>query len=304
MRPTLRQLEYIVAVAEMGQVGLAADTLNVSQPSLSSQLLQAEQELGATIFIRGRGGAKVTSEGENIVRRARLILRDHEDLRASAKSGGLFHGRLRLGTLPSIGPYLLPEVVRRLHKNCPNFRLVVREENTRDLDQGLRNGRLDMIICTPEDHPSMNHTPLFEEEFLVATALNYLQESQTESLELSDLQGQTFLTLGPKHRFSQMVAMLASRAGGRVSDEYEATSLDAIRLMAASGAGIAILPQIYAMTEARRTKDVLIRHLNDPDARRSIVLIQPHTAEPRADSSALAEVLLSAKRHLLMRPTG
>ena len=290
MRPTLRQLEYIVAVAEMGQVGLAADTLNVSQPSLSSQLLQAEQELGATIFIRGRGGAKVTSEGENIVRRARLILRDHEDLRAFAKSGGLFHGRLRLGTLPSIGPYLLPEVVR--------------EENTRDLDQGLRNGRLDMIISTPEDHPSMNHTPLFEEEFLVATALNYLQESQTESLELSDLQGQTFLTLGPKHRFSQMVAMLASRAGGRVSDEYEGTSLDAIRLMAASGAGIAILPQIYAMTEARRTKDVLIRHLNDPDARRSIVLIQPHTAEPHADSSALAEVLLSAKRHLLMRPTG
>ena len=181
---------------------------------------------------------------------------------------------------------------------------MVREENTRDLDQGLRNGRLDMIISTPEDHPSMNHTPLFEEEFLVATALNYLQESQTESLELSDLQGQTFLTLGPKHRFSQMVAMLASRAGGRVSDEYEGTSLDAIRLMAASGAGIAILPQIYAMTEARRTKDVLIRHLNDPDARRSIVLIQPHTAEPHADSSALAEVLLSAKRHLLMRPTG
>jgi LysR family hydrogen peroxide-inducible transcriptional activator len=189
----------------------------------------------------------VTSEGENIVRRARLILRNHEDLQASAKGGGLFHGRLRLGSLTSIGPYLLPEVVRRLHKDYPNFWLVVREENTCDLDQGLRNGRLDMIISTPEDHSSMHHKPLFEEEFWVASALDYLQDSHTESSELSDLHGQTFLTLGPKHRLSQMVAMLASRVGGRVSDEYEGTSLDAIWLMAATGAGIAILPQIYAM---------------------------------------------------------
>ena len=156
----------------------------------------------------------MTSEGENIVRRARLILRDHEDLRASAKDDGLFHGHLLLWIPPSIGPYLLPEVVRRLHKDYHIFRLVVREENTRDLDQGLRNGRLDMIISTPKDHPSMHHSSLFEEKFLVASALNYLQESHTENLKFSDLHGQTFLTLGPKHRFSQMVAMLASRAGG------------------------------------------------------------------------------------------
>jgi LysR family hydrogen peroxide-inducible transcriptional activator len=299
MRPTLRQLEYIVAVADTGRVGAAADLLNVSQPSLSAQLAEVEADLGVTLFVRGRSGAKITPEGEDIVRRARLILRDHEDLRASAKGGGIFQGRLRLGVLPSIGPYLLPEVVRRLHKEHPSFRLVVREESTRDLDEGLRSGRLDMIISTPEDHPGTRHTALFEERFWVATALDFPAAKARGKVTLADLKDQTFLTLGPKHRLSHIVASLASRAGGRVSDEYEGTSLDAIRLMAATGAGVAILPQIYAATEARRGTDVLLRYLDEADARRQIVLIQPLLPEPRAGSDALAIVLLDVAKQLL-----
>jgi LysR family hydrogen peroxide-inducible transcriptional activator len=299
MRPTLRQLKYIVAVADSGRVGAAADLLNVSQPSLSAQLAEVEADLGVTLFVRGRSGAKITPEGEDIVRRARLILRDHEDLRASAKGGGIFQGRLRLGVLPSIGPYLLPEVVRRLHKEHPSFRLVVREESTRDLDEGLRSGRLDMIISTPEDHPGTRHTALFEERFWVATALDFPAAKARGKVTLADLKDQTFLTLGPKHRLSHIVASLASRAGGRVSDEYEGTSLDAIRLMAATGAGVAILPQIYAATEARRGTDVLLRYLDEADARRQIVLIQPLLPKPRAGSDALAIVLLDVAKQLL-----
>jgi LysR family hydrogen peroxide-inducible transcriptional activator len=299
MRPTLRQLKYIVAVADSGRVGAAADLLNVSQPSLSAQLAEVEADLGVTLFVRGRSGAKITPEGEDIVRRARLILRDHEDLRASAKGGGIFQGRLRLGVLPSIGPYLLPEVVRRLHKEHPSFRLVVREESTRDLDEGLRSGRLDMIISTPEDHPGTRHTALFEERFWVATALDFPAAKARGKVTLADLKDQTFLTLGPKHRLSHIVASLASRAGGRVSDEYEGTSLDAIRLMAATGAGVAILPQIYAATEARRGTDVLLRYLDEADARRQIVLIQPLVPKPRAGSDALAIVLLDVAKQLL-----
>ena len=299
MRPTLRQLEYIVAVADTGRVGAAADILNVSQPSLSAQLVEVEADLGVPLFMRGRSGAKITPEGEDIVRRARLILRDHEDLRASAKGGGIFQGRLRLGVLPSIGPYLLPEVVRRLHKEHPSFRLVVREESTRDLDEGLRSGRLDMIISTPEDHPGTRHTELFEERFWVATALDFPAAKARGKATLADLKDQTFLTLGPKHRLSHIVASLASRAGGRVSDEYEGTSLDAIRLMAATGAGVAILPQIYAATEARRGTDVVLQYLDEPDAMRNIVLIQPLLPEPRAGSAALASILLDVAKDLL-----
>ena len=161
-----------------------------------------------------------------------------------------------------------------------------------------------MIILIPEDHFSMYHTALFEGKFWVASALDYLQDSHAEKSEILRFVRTNVFYPRTKHRLFHMVAMLACSAGGRVLDEYEGTSLAAIRLMAATCAVIAILPQIYAMTEARRTKRVLIRHLKDSDARRSITLIQPHSYEPRADSTALAEVLLSAAAHFRMRLTG
>ena len=293
MRPTFRQLEYIVAVAETGRIGLAAAQLNVSQPSLSAQLSEVEADLGVTLFQRGRSGAKATPMGDEIVRRARQILHELQDLRAAAHGDGIFQGRLRLGVLPSIGPYLLPGVVQRLHKEHPSFRLVVREESTRDLDEGLRSGRLDMIISTPEDHPGARHTHLSTERLWVALALDHPLAQSAEPVRLRALKNQTFLTLGNKHRLSHIVAGLATRAGGRVSDEFEGTSLDAIRLMAASGAGIAVLPSIYAATEARRGTDVSLRALEDPAACRDISLIQPLMPEPRPGSDLLAEILRS-----------
>jgi len=304
MRPTLRQLEYIVAVAERGRVGTAAAHLNVSQPSLSAQLSEVEADLGVKLFRRGRSGAKITPEGEDIVRRARLILRDHEDLRASAKGRGIFEGRLRLGVLPSIGPYLLPEVARQLHESHPRFRLVIREESTRDLDEGLRNGRLDMIISTPEDHPGTRQDTLFEEHFWVATALDHPLAKTGGKVTLAGLKDQLFLTLGTRHRLSNIVAALASRAGGRVSDEYEGTSLDAIRLMAATGTGIAVLPHIYATTEARRGTDVSLHYLDAPDAKRKIALIQPLFPESRPGSDVLSNVLLSVAKTLMETQPG
>ena len=299
MRPTLRQLEYIVAVAETGQVGLAAAQLNVSQPSLSAQLAEVEADLGVVLFQRGRSGAKITPVGEEVVRRARQILHELQDLRAAVRGGGIFQGRLRLGVLPSVGPYLLPGVVQRLHREHPSFRLIVREENTRDLDEGLRTGRLDMIISTPEDHPGTRQSQLFTERLWAATALDHPGTQDRSALSLSDLEGQTLLTLGAGHRLSHIVAGLAARAGGRVSDEYEGTSLDAIRLMAATGAGIAILPSIYAVTEGRRGTDVRLMPLKDTTANREVALIQPQLPEPRPGGDILAEILRSEARHLL-----
>lgn len=299
MRPTLRQLQYIVAVAETGQVGLAAAKLNVSQPSLSVQLAEVEADLGVTLFQRGRAGAKITPVGEEIVRRARQILHELQDLRTATQGGGIFQGRLRLGVLPSIGPYLLPRVVQRLHKEHPSFRLIVREESTRDLDEGLRSGRLDMIISTPEDHPGAKKAHLFKEILWAAMALDHPLSPKRKKLTLADMEGQTFLTLGVGHRLSHTVAGLAASAGGRVSDEYEGTSLDAIRLMAASGAGIAILPSIYAATEARRGTDVRLHALHGPGMSRDIVLIQPQLPEPRPGSEVLVDILQSEAQRLL-----
>lgn len=252
---------------------------------------EVEADLGVALFIRGRNGARLTSAGEEVVRRARVLVREHNDLRIAAKGGGLFQGRLRLGVLPSIGPYLLPEVVKRLHQEHPTFRLVVREESTRDLDEGLRNGRLDMIISTPEDHPGTQQTTLFEERFWAAVATDHTLSRKKGDVTLKDLAGLTFLTLGPKHRISYIVASLASRAGGRVSDEYEGTSLDAIRLMAVAGAGVAILPEIYAATEYGRRTNVALRYLQETEAKRDIVLIQPMSSIPRKGDDILVEIL-------------
>ena len=301
MRPTLRQLEYIVAVAETGQVSLAAARLNVSQPSLSAQLAEVELDLGVTLFQRGRAGAKITPVGEEIVRRARQILRELQDLREATQDGGIFQGRLRLGVLPSIGPYLLPGVVQRLHKEHPNFRLIVREESTRSLDEGLRSGRLDMIISTPEDHPGARKVHLFTEKLWAATALDHPFAQSHNEVELADLEGHALLTLGAGHRLSHIVAGLAASAGGRVSDEYEGTSLDAIRLMAATGAGIAILPSIYAATEARRGTEVCLRALTDPAAMRDIALIHPQYHEPRPEGDMLADILRT-EAELILKP--
>lgn len=299
MRPTLRQLEYIVAVADTGQVGLAAAKLNVSQPSLSAQLTEVEQDLGATLFQRGRAGSKITPIGEEIVRRARQILHELQDLRAVAQGDGIFQGRLRLGVLHSIGPYLLPAVVRRLHKEHPSFRLIVREENTRDLDEGLRSGRLDMILSTPEDHPGTRKDHLFTEKLWAAVALDHPFDKDKSHLTLNDLKGETLLTLGAGHRLSHVVAGLAASGGGRVSDEFEGTSLDAIRLMAATGAGIAILPSIYAATEARRGTDVRLYPLKDKLAQREVALIQPQLPEPRLGSDVLVDILRSQAQTII-----
>lgn len=299
VRPTIRQLEYIVTVADVGRIGAAAAKLHVSQPSLSAQLAEVEADLGVTLFNRDRRGATPTDEGREIVRRARLILRDMADLRAAASGVGAFQGRLRLGVLPSISPYLLPNVVKRLHSDYQDLRLVVREESTRDLDEGLRSGRLDLIISTPEDHASGLATHLFRERLWIAVALDDPLAKTATPISLAELTGRTFLTLGPQHRLSHIVAGLAGQVGGYLSDEYEGTSLDAIRAMAAAGVGVAILPEIYTKTEAQRGTDVQLRRINVARAQRDIALVEPHRSTPSTNSAALAHVLSDEAKKLL-----
>ncbi len=303
MRPTLRQLEFIVAIADTGQFGLAADRLNVSQPSLSAQVAKTEADLGLRIFKRDRSGATITTSGEEIVRRARMILHDVEDLRACVTGGGIFEGRLRLGILPSIGPYLLPGVVRRLHRDHPSFRLIVREEATKDLQDGLRTGRLDMIISTPEDHPGTLQSKLFTERLWAALAKDDPLAAESGPISPREFAGRNILTLGSRHRLSLMVTALAQQSGGYVTDEYEGTSLDALRLMAAAGVGIAILPHIYAATEARRGTDIALRLIDDPAAERTISLIQPNGHELRPGSEELAAAL-TTEAHFLTAASG
>ncbi|MEE2877641.1 MAG: LysR substrate-binding domain-containing protein [Pseudomonadota bacterium] len=305
MRPTLRQLQYLVAIADTGKFGDAAKRVNVSQPSLSAQIADMEEYIGAVLIERGRHGAFMTPLGEEAVRRARLILRDVEDLKSVVQSGGdTLAGRIRLGVLPTIGPYLLPAVTRHLHAKYPEFRLNVREERTIDLEAHLHDGRLDTVISTIEDHSDAEHAPLFEENLWICAAPDDPLAQTAGDVRLSDLKGRPLLTLGYGHRFNITIQTLAEAAGAHVSSEYEGTSLDAIRQMAEMGAGVAVFPSLYALTEARRDPDLVVRKIDDPLARREISLIWRRTSPLSDRLTKLAEELKAAAVSVLVGRPG
>jgi len=274
MRPTLRQMQYIVAVADTGRFRDAAELLSVSQPSLSEQISDAETQLGVTLIERSRSGAVMTPVGTEVVRRARIILTQVEDMKTVARqAAGDVVGRYRLGTLPTIGPYLLPSAVRELHRLYPELRMSVREERTIDLDEKLNDGRLDLVISTAEDHVYSESMQLFDEQLYACAAPDDPLSERGGAIQLSDLKGREFLSLGYGHRLSMIVQNLAEAAGAHVSTEYEGTSLDALRQMAGMGAGIAILPSLYALVEARKDPSQVVRPIDHPLARRQISLV-------------------------------
>lgn len=301
MRPTLRQLEYVVTVHRLNGFGLAADLLHVSQPSLSAQIAAVEADLGVRLFDRGRGGAQTTAKGEEFVRRALRILTEVEDLRSAMSSALPFSGRLRLGVLPSIGPYLLPQVVQKIHRLQPDLRVIVREENTMALEDGLKTGRFDAIISTPEDHPNTVQHHLFNETLWVAMATDDLLASH-DQIDATDLAGRRLLTLDKGHRLSRIVYALAAASGGMVSDDYEGTSLDSILLMAATGSGIAVIPELFAKRQAIHRDEVVVRPLKMADANRDIALLFPahqHSGDGHSQFiEALTQTALSAGLHV------
>ena len=293
MRPTLRQLEYIVAVHQTGSFSLAAEMLNVSQPSLSSQVAAVETAFGVRLFRRGRGSAQATAKGLECVHRARRILAEVETLRGVMSSVLPFGGRLRLGVLPSIGPYLLPQVMRALHRDQPDLRVVVREENTLSLDEGIRNGRFDAIISTPEDHPNTRQHPLFTEALWAAVTPDH-RVAALAHVEAADLAGERLLTLDTGHRLARIVYGLAGLSGSIVSDDYEGTSLDSVLLMAATGAGVAILPDLFARRQAVHRDEVVVRPLHMPDAQRGIALLFPGDQPPDPSHERLVAAMRQA----------
>lgn len=274
MRPTLRQLQYIVAVSETGRFHEAARLMNVSQPSLSAQIAEAETHLGARLIERDRKGAYMTPLGEEVVRRARRIFTELEDLKTVAqRSQGALEGRFRLGTLPTLGPYLLPSAAKELHRRFPELRLSVREENAKILDEKLKDGRLDLLISTAEDHVGTSSMHLFDEQLFVCAANEHELSSRAGPVGFEELKDREILTLGNGFRLSMIVQELARLSGAHISTEYEGTSLDAIRQMAVMGAGVAVLPSLYALVEARRDPSQVVRPIKYGAAKREISLV-------------------------------
>lgn len=300
MKPTLRQLQYLVAIDETGSFSGAARHTHVSQPSLSNQIMDMEAVLGVKLVERGRGGAPLTPVGAELVARARIILRDMEAFKTLAREAGqTFAGKIRLGTLPSVGPYLLPLAVRNLHKTYPDMRIFVREEKTVDLQRDLETGHLDLIISTPEDHMGMKTYALFEEQLYIGVAPDDPLARVQGDVTLAELKGRDLLSLGYGHKLALVVQQLADLSGARVSAEYEGTSLDAIRQMAAMGGAVAIMPSLYTSSEAHEDPGIVTRRIDHPQARRAISLLW-RPSSPLSQKFAVIGDQLKAASNVLM----
>ena len=301
MRPTLKQLQYLIAIAETGKFNEAARSMNVSQPSLSTQIADMEIELGANLVERGRHGAILTPVGEDIVRRSRSIIRSVEELKSATKTDNTIRtNRIRLGVIPTVGPYLLPVATKTLHKQYPDLRMSVVEARTLDIDKLLRDGRLDTIISTAEDHPDSEAMPLFRESLWICVPPDSPLAEQKGDVKLSELKGMPLLSLGHGHHLNLAIYELAKQSGAYVSSEYEGTSLDAIRQMSAMGAGVAILPSLYALVEASRDTALVVRRIAHKKAERQISLIWRDTSPLKESFEQVAEVLKQSANALIV----
>ena len=263
---TLRQLQYIVAVAEMLSFRGAAELCNVSQPSLSAQVAEIEAALGVPLFERDRRGVLVTVAGQEIISRARRVLLEADDfIEAANRFLDPLAGTLRIGVIPTIGPYLLPRVVPVLRKAYPRMMLIWIEDKTEVLVRAVGHGDLDAALLALEaDLGGLDHEVLAIDPFVLATPPDHKLSRSAKPVNRAQLRGDD------GHCFRDQVLEYCSSA---MLEElgFRATSLPTLAQMVSTGAGITLLPSIAVSTEAGRSQ-LSIRRFSRPEPFRTIVL--------------------------------
>lgn len=284
--PSLKQLEYFVALAETGSFKGAAEQCGVSQPSLSIQLANLEKRCGHTLVERSRPGVILTPSGREMHQRARAILEAAQNLvnHFEAPRSGL-SGTINFGASGTLGPYLLPHVIARLHARHPDLSLYIREGTPEALAQGLGKGDFDMILVQLPLRGDVDTIRLFREPLELVVARDH-PFAAVPRLPRAALQGAMILTLGPAYGLRAQVAEICEVNGARLRLDYEGTSLDSIRLMTGMGMGIAFLPALYVRSEIGGDgADVVVVPLEGPRILRSVGLVtragSPVEAAPR-----------------------
>lgn len=273
--PTLRRLQYLIAISRNRSFHKAAHAAGVSQPTLSQQLRLLEAELGVTLVDRGLAGGELTPVGRDIVERATRIMREVEDLKRTSrlsKTGGDV-GILRFGASPTIGPYLLPEVLAELHAAKPNLKIQIREGIPDEQVGMLADGTIDIMLAPmPLPHGDMHVQLLFDEPLrIVASKTHPL--ARRRKLEHADFAGHGMLIMDTRHHLARQVGEIAAAFGMTILRNYEGTSLDGVYQMAASGLALAVLPEIYLRSNAGAAGGVTVLNFRNDRMSRQIVLL-------------------------------
>jgi LysR family hydrogen peroxide-inducible transcriptional activator len=307
MRPaphpfTLRQAQYAVAVADLRSFRRAAELCRVSQPALSSQLAGLEEGLGARLFERDRRRVLLTPAGEQLLDRLRRLLVEADDLvDAARRLGDPTTGTLRLGILPTIAPYLLPDAVRGLRKRFPGLSLLWVEDRTAALVSALRAGGLDgAVVALESDVGGLEHAKIGRDEFVLAVPRGHTLALSREPVRAAELDGQPVLLLEDGHCFREQALAFCSRAGAPELG-FRATSLSTLAQMTAGGAGITLLPRLAVPVENRRGA-LVVRPFVPPVPARTLALAWRPRSPLDAALKPLAAALGESLRRVALTP--
>lgn len=289
---TLRQLRYLIALADTAHFRRAATLCDVSQPSLSAQIQNLEAELGLQLFERSRSGVALTPAGREVVTRARRVIDEVQgisDFAAHAADGLV--GTIRLGVKPTLGPYLLPHIVTALNGQNPDLKLYVRESAPRELEVELARGEHDVILAQlPVHDDRLTTLRLFREPLYLALPAKH-PLAQYDAVKRKDLQGLEVLSLNPRYHLHDQITTLCEEFQATLRRDYEGTSLDALRTMVGLNMGVTFVPALYARSEIKPNSEVVVRPIAGRSISRSVGLVWRNTAGRAEAFVRIADVI-------------
>lgn len=297
--PTLGQIKYFVAVAEMNSYRRAADEIGISQPALSTQIASLELALKLSLFERSRTGTRLSPAGRQLLPLARQVLLSMQEF---AEMGEMISGgqtTYRLGVPPTVGPYLLPRVLPDLHQKYHSLKLHVREAAHRILLQDLERGIHDLVLVPLPLPRALSHLsvePLFTESLkFVVPSEHPLAEGLT--VPASRLRGENVLALEEQHHFHHKVREICERWDAHIQRDYEGTSLDTLRQMVVMGMGVTFLPALYIHSELHDPETLHVCDIEDEPITRDHALVWRAASPNRTFYRQLAADL----RHIISR---
>lgn len=279
----IRDLQYLDAVARHQHFGRAAEACFVSQPTLSGQIMKLEQQLGLVLIERHRKRVMLTPAGDALIARARAVLRAADDFEESARAlSAPLSGDFHLGLIPTVAPYLLPHIMAPLGRALPEVNFYLHEGQTQELLKQLDEGKLDVVILSWLDSiDNVERYELFREP-LVLAAPQHFPVAGRDRAALSDLDGQLVLTLEDGHCLRDETLDYCFSAGAKEDQRFQATSLETLRYMVASGLGITLLPQL-AVRPADEAQGLSYVPFSEPPPSREIcLLVRPNYSRMEA----------------------
>ena len=298
---SLKQLRYFDAVARSGHFGKAAEACAITQPALSMQVQELEKFLGVQLLERGRNGVMLTASGKDIAQRAARVLADVRDIVDLARrQGDLLAGPLGFGVIPSVAPYILPQLLPMMRDAFPDLDLHIRESQTQPLLRELLDGQIDvLLLALPVEHPDIETIRLFDDRFLLAMATSHRMSNRVKATP-DMLENDRLLLLEEGHCMRDQALAFCSLRRIENINMFGASSLSTMVQMVANGLGMTLLPELAVPVETRRG-DIRLMRFAAPEPQRVIGLAWRKSSPRKHHFAELGRMIAAANRKLSSR---